>query len=211
MSYTSDMRLDKLDDLAASGNLNAQQMQLNEMKNVLRYIGNFFDFVNEAKIDSYSSKLIADGYGVFEVDKSSNTVINRCAKFPTYSELKSILATNKRQISNDNSDNALASKLELQEYESIKKDFIKMLGEDKLEAFVTWYIKNCYDDSVLEYFGTQFMIFEKPALFDWKDANYKLNDIVEVFNMKNIELKRLKEKNIATKKRLVVSGKKLQN
>lgn len=164
-----DIDLKKLDLAAAQGNGMAIQKQLDEMKNILRIAGNMFDYVTDRKTDAYAENLIKQRKGVYPLSLAMDRVINTCTKFPSYSDILSLVNqfTPKSEVLDRKTMSAEDKKLE-----SIRDEFIKLLGEDKLEPYVKWWYKSVYDISKNEInaLGFNHMIFERPALFDWKDA-----------------------------------------
>lgn len=162
----------KLDKLART-NPNAKQTQLELMFNAIRKSGNMFDYVTEAKVQAIAERLQYDNYGAYETELAMERIVKSCQKFPSYKEIREVANTYKpKKVEKGRSQK---DKDEDKEYEKLRKQYIEVLGADKLEPFCLWWVKNVLqmDARELESFGFNPIIFLRCALFDWRDANFK--------------------------------------
>lgn len=178
---------ERLDSLAKDNPV-IRDKQFNEMKNILRKAANLFDFVSETKIESIATRLIESGFGCYALDKAVNTIIDRCDKFPSYKGIKDIVSSYMPKEDAITSDSNSA---EDNEYKKLKDKFINAYGQEKIEPFVRWWFEVCYcnlNQDLIETFKLSIALFEKPALFDWRDSGFKLDkDIIKnTFNKKKI-------------------------
>jgi len=179
-------------DKLAKTNFSIRDRQLSEMLNMVRKAGNMFSFVSEAKIRVVAERLQEQGFGCVALKPTIEKIINDFDKFPTYKEILTLIRHNqpKEAVKEVKSETSLEDKRLIE----VRKEFVEILGEDKIEDYVKWWIKNCFGLTVYEEFIDKPMIFEKPALFDWKDTGQtnNFNRIIDTFNRKALELKRKK-------------------
>lgn len=161
--------LDALDQLAKT-NYNAKEKQLSMMKNLLDEVSGVIGGYNSSKIDAICNRLQEQGYGCSQVKHACRIIPERCDKFPSFKDLKSIIkefGEKKKEYERDTQVDKDRNR-----YNKIKKLFLEKADQEKLTKYVEWWLKEVYgltQDKIP--LGSVLDLYEMPALFDWYD-NY---------------------------------------
>lgn len=203
-----DVDLKKLDKLASSNEM-IKSRQFNEMVNCLRKCSQMFSFVSEAKIQLIAERLQQLNYGSYALSRSVNKILNDYDKFPSFKVILELVKsfTDSNEVIDES---YIALKAENSDFHRIQAKFINLLGEEALEKYTKWWIKNVFidlDGDLFYNFGLCYEQFKKPALFDWHDAGYTKNfdRILEIANKKKEILLNNKNKHIKYTKRIKIS------
>lgn len=192
-----------IDNLARSGNFAAIQRQRDAMIDLLGRTAQFFDYVDKNKTRSICEQLQKKGYGVSESWIAFDKIRDTCQRFPSFAEILSLMPKrlNKDPIAKAQHMTVMKDEefLEAQ----IEAKFIQLLGEDKLEPYCKWWLKECMglDNEQLSFWGMTFMVFKRCALIDWHDSFYT-SDFSRIKNVVQEKNKQVQEIHIKNRKRM---------
>ena len=174
-AFTADRDWKKIDAQARTGNLQIKEMQLQEMVNELRKAGAFFDFVNDAKVNSIAQRLQTNKIGVVGLRVACKRIIEGFDRFPSYKAIYELCRT----IPIEPYDAAWEKHKEImaeeeKELKPIREKFTTVFGDEGLAKCVEWWVKTNFelDKEMIESFIGASPAFEKCVLFDWKDAGF---------------------------------------
>jgi len=173
--YYQNLDHDKLDEIVKSGNSMAAQHKVDIFKNKLREIGICFSYFKEEKMNTMAELSMRRDYPTKIFLKVLDRVVNTCDQFPSFSELRRMI---EREIPS-----AKSAKFELErnieaskenaEYTKYRDEFIRVLGDDALDKYTQWWVKNTFPElsnGMMAAFNINPSIFERSAIFDWYDA-----------------------------------------
>jgi Arc/MetJ-type ribon-helix-helix transcriptional regulator len=133
-----------------------------------------------------ATKLIESGYKFKSIKDGINRIIETSGNFPSYSELVSSVRLFMPQDHFESKSDLEFQKEEL-ELERLKSEFERVIGQDALEKFLKWHLKNVFE---IQYVPNIHGKFIKCALFDWRDSNFS-NDFNKI---KSIGISKLRKK-----------------
>lgn len=189
--YRATQELNHVEDLGAldqlaKTNFSAKEKQLSMMKNLLEEVSGVIGGYNSSKIDAICNRLQEQGYGCDQLKKACRIIPERCEKFPSFKDLKSIIKEFTEKKKDYERDPQIDKDHE--RYNQIKKLFLKGSDQEKLTKYVEWWLKKIYGltkdkiplNSVLS-------LYEMPALFDWYDnrGGWNLDRIEQIAIKKN--------------------------
>ena len=188
-----EVNLKDLDRLAKS-NDQIKQRQLDEMKNQVRRAGNMFSFVNESKVNLIAEMLQQKGYGSIATKHAMERVVDNCDKFPSFKDILTLVkaSTPKDELPIEDAELRACDA----RFEANKQEFISLLGEEHLDKFCKWYLKEVYgDNNIFFEWGIKPNVFLKNALQDWKEAGTTKNftRIIEIAKEKLEKIKKEKK------------------
>ena len=197
--------LDKL----SLNNLNVREKKLSLFKKKVSHCGAFFPYTTKIKNDAIAELAIKEGFPTGAFLNALDRIIIDYDKFPSFKVVAEVTKSfsGKGFKSEKESDRDIYSRKETIEYLKIKKEFISLLGADKLKPFTMWWLKKYFDgltNDVLEKFNLSWELYERCALFDWKDTGPTKNydRIIQTGRNKQDALKHRKQNNPRAYKRI---------
>ena len=213
MSFSNFEEMDEKEfpklDMQAKNNRTMKEKKLSMFKNKVRWAANFHNYVNEAKITSIAELACDNHYQTAAFFSAMGKIASDYDKFPSFkviTELTNSYTKDKKEDINNPIEWAIKQQ-ETRDYLEIKKQFINLLGEDKLDSFTKWWLKNTFPDlssDILASMNLNTNYFERCALFDWSDTGRtnKFERIIDTSKRKMEELRKRHSKNIRKTERV---------
>lgn len=177
------------------------------LQNKIRWASNFFSYVGEGKIQSIADLAMEKNFPTRAFVRAMEKMVDDYDKFPSFKVISELVRSHSgTQHTYDNTKDQERNK-ELAEFLEAKELFLKKVPEGKYEAYVKWWVKNTFpklDKDMMSAFGINYMIFERCAVFDWKDTSEhgSFNEILVTAERKKIKMKELRAKGKTPEARL---------
>jgi len=170
-------------DRAAKKNEMLKQKQLSEMVNTLRWCAGYFTYKqSDTKLNQIAERLQTYGFGWNDIKLASDKIIDNMSTFPSFSDILKVIKTVRPYQDEQKEKKDLEEKkifdMEQQRLEKIRSEFHRLLGEDKVEPYIKWWLKNVLEldsEAISGKFPVPIKAFELPAMFDWCDSFFTNN------------------------------------
>lgn len=141
-----------------------------QVESLIKNMGLFFskNITREAQV-AIAKKLVEAGYRFTAIKRGLNQIIETSQSYPTYSEIVASIRPFMPQYGVSEFTNKRFEQ-EKQRHDKLRTEFINMLGEETLNKYVEWWLKNIPEINIKES-----KTYEKCALFDWDDAGKSNN------------------------------------